>query len=102
MDYYHSLLLGGTLPLLCTVQRYGKAKRTTPCVASLYQPETINAYNDKPVEVETMQTSTLTFRHAKTLKDSWVVVAETQNRTFDEVIKIGRYRFKHITKHSRA
>ena len=64
--------------------------------------ETINAYyNDKPLEVETISDfNTYVQAHAKTLKDSWVVVTgKPKTGTFDEVIKtLSHYRFKHVTK----
>jgi hypothetical protein len=64
--------------------------------------ETINAYyNDKPVEVETISDfNTYLQAHAKTMKDSWVVVTgKPKTGTFDEVIKaLSHYKFKHITK----
>lgn len=90
----------------CFAQSKDTAKPATDNTVHIYfiisAGDTIKAYyHDKPLEVETISDfNTYVQEHAKTLKESWVVVTgKPKTGSFDEVIKtLNHYRFKHVTK----
>jgi hypothetical protein len=107
MNKYIFLLAISTLTVhICSAQTKDTAKPANNYTTHIYfiisAGTVINAYyNDKPLEIETIDDfNSYVQKNVKSLKDSWVVVTgKPKTGTFDEVIKtLSRNKFKHVTK----
>src|SRR5277367_3658293 len=100
---FSALFLGGIYP--CCSQKTDTTKGNKVITHPYFiitAGTQINAYfNDKPVEVETIEEfNDYVQKNAKALKDSKVVVTgKPKVGTFDEVIKtLSRYKIKNVSK----